>query len=178
MIDTEQSITIDRGIAQIWEYVRDMRRWAAMMPGMRDYMIIDEDNSRWTLKVGVGGMVRTVFVGVHVDRWAGPGRVDFSYQLEGDPVSGGGCYSAVSRSVSETDITLQIRVEGSGPMAAMWEAMGRPLLPGFVKSFAAQLKQEIESADGGAAMPAVRATPFTSLWRWLQSCLRRITQRP
>ena len=48
---------------------------------------------RWTLKVGVGGLVRTVKVQVHVDQWDGPERVLFSYKLEGDPVQGGGSYT-------------------------------------------------------------------------------------
>ena len=58
------------------------------MPGYQSCEMEDEDNSLWVLKVGVGGMVRTVKVKVHVVEWAGPGRVDFTYRLMGDPVEG------------------------------------------------------------------------------------------
>ena len=71
----------------------------------------------------------------------------FTYKLEGDPVKGGGRYTAVRKGAHETEVALQVRVEGTGPMAPMWEAMGGPLLPKFARSFAAQLKTEIEKAS-------------------------------
>jgi hypothetical protein len=89
-------------------------------------------------------MVRTATVLVHVDQWTGPERVDFSYTLEGDPVVGSGSYIAVRKSAEETAATLNVRVEGSGSMAPMWEALCRPLLPQLAKAFAGRLKAEIE----------------------------------
>ena len=123
------------------------------MPGCRNCTVINPDDSRWTLKVGVGGLVRTVSVLVHVDRWDAPKQVVFSYKLEGDPVVGGGSYSASRKSAQETEVTLKVRVEGSGPMSPLWEAMSKPLLPQLAKSFAGQLKAEIEKA---ASEPAAQ----------------------
>lgn len=146
MIDAEESVLINVGIDDVWCYVKDMQRWAGMMPGYRECTIIDANDSLWTLKVGVGGLVRTVKVRVHVDEWDEPRRVSFSYQLEGDPVRGGGVYVARRKGACETEVALGVRVEGSGPMAPMWEAMSRPLLPKLAKSFAEKLKAEIETA--------------------------------
>ena len=39
---------------------------------------------------------------------------------------------------------MKVRVQGSGPMSPMWEAMSKPLLPQLAKSFAGKLKAEIE----------------------------------
>ena len=78
MIETEQSVEIDAAIGGVWDYVRDIRRWANLMPGLQDCAIIDENDSRWTLKVGVAGLVRTVKVDVHVEQWAGPERGEAS----------------------------------------------------------------------------------------------------
>jgi carbon monoxide dehydrogenase subunit G len=154
VIETEQRVSIAAGIDDVWSHVRDIRRWAALMPGYRDCEILGEDDSRWTLKVGVGGLVRTVKVLVHVDEWSGPTGVRFTYKLEGDPVQGGGTYIAAPAASGGTDVTLQVRVEGSGSMAPMWEAMGKPLLPRLAQSFAEQLKADIEAAapspDAGA----------------------------
>jgi hypothetical protein len=50
---------------------------------------------------------------------------------------------------------LIVRVEGSGPMAAMWEAISKPLLPQLAKSFAVQLKAEIEKT--AVAQPVAEA---------------------
>lgn len=152
MIETKQTVLVDVAIDRVWDYVRDMQRWASIMPGYRECAIIDADDSHWTLKVGVGGLVRTVNVLVHVDQWDGPERVFFSYRLKGDPVNGGGSYTAARNGPDKTDVTLHVRVEGTGPMAPMWEAMGGPLLPQFAKAFAGQLKNEIEKTCGVTAL--------------------------
>ena len=153
MIEAERSVLVNVGIDDVWHYVKDMQRWAGMMPGYRECTVIDADDSRWTLKVGVGGLVRTVKVLVHVDEWDEPERVSFSYKLEGDPVQGGGSYTARRKGAHETEIALRVRVEGSGPVAPMWEAMSRPLLPQLAKSFAEKLKAEIETAVGASHDP-------------------------
>jgi carbon monoxide dehydrogenase subunit G len=167
MIEAEQSVVIDVSIDALWDYVNDMQKWAGMMPGYRECTIIDANDSRWMLKVGVGGLVRTVKLLVHVDEWAGPERVNFSYKLEGDPVKGSGSYRASRRGTHETEVALRVRVEGSGPMAPMWEAMSRPLLPQLAKSFAEKLKAEIESAVGASEEPgpATVRSRLRSLWR-------------
>ena len=148
MIEAEQSVLVNVGIDHVWHYVKDMQRWAGMMPGYRECTLIDADDSRWMLKVGVGGLVRTVKVLVHVEEWDEPERVSFSYKLEGDPVQGAGSYAACRKGPYETEVALRVRVEGSGPMAPMWEAVSRPLLPRLAKSFAEKLKAEIETAVG------------------------------
>jgi carbon monoxide dehydrogenase subunit G len=173
VIETRQTVTVHCGIAATWTYAKDFERWASIMPGYQTCEIEDEDNSRWILKVGVGALVRTVKVRVHVDEWAGPERVDFSFKLEGDPVTGSGSYLAASVDGSHTEMTLHVRVEGGGPMAPMWEAMGGPMLPKFAKAFAEQLKARIEEASGAGApaTPAAEPDPsgFAALLAWLRS---------
>jgi carbon monoxide dehydrogenase subunit G len=144
MIETEQSTLIEAPIESAWNYVQDIRRWANLFPGCQECTVLDEHNSRWILKVGAGGLVRKVTVLVHVDEWSGPERVSFSFKLEGDPVEGSGVYCAESKSPRETEVRMHVRVCGSSALAPMWEAMSRPLLPLLAKSFAKQLKAEIE----------------------------------
>jgi carbon monoxide dehydrogenase subunit G len=150
VIDTEQSIVIAAPIGQVWDFAQDIRAWAKLMPGLQGCDIVDDDNSRWTLKVGAGALVRTVNVVVHVERWAGPDEVDFTYVLDNDPVKGGGTYRASALGTSQTRIDLAVKVEGTGPMAPMWEAMGRPLLPKLARGFAEQFKIEVEQFAGVA----------------------------
>jgi carbon monoxide dehydrogenase subunit G len=162
MIETEQSISIDVGIDGVWGYVQDIRRWANLFPGCRDCTVIDAQNSRWILKVGAGGLVRTVNVLVHVDEWDGPERVNFSYALEGDPVTGGGSYLASRTSAHETQVLLKVRVEGTGSMAPMWEAISRPLLPQLARSFAKKLKADIEAAEASTSHSSVETDELAS----------------
>lgn len=166
MIETEQTVLVRAGIDAAWDYARDIRRWAELVPGMQNCDVIDADNSRWVVKVGVGGLVRTVTVDVHVERWAGPEAVDFTYKLKGDPVTGGGSYRAAP-GAEGTDLTLALRVEGAGPMAPMWEAMGRPVLPQLAKAFAGQLRDGIEAAAG------IDLAPRPSLWARFLAWLRK-----
>ncbi|HEX7854379.1 MAG TPA: SRPBCC family protein [Sphingobium sp.] len=171
MIETEQNVTIAAPIADVWAYVRDIAGWASLMPGLQDCSVIDENDSLWTLKVGAGGLVRTVKVRVHVDEWDGPGRVVFTYGLERDPVEGGGTYTAIARGARETEVTLQVRVKGSGPMAPMWEALGKPLLPQFARSFAGQLRDRIEATQPVMISPAASEGAKPRI-RWSQ-CIAR-----
>ncbi|MCJ2180307.1 CoxG family protein [Novosphingobium album (ex Hu et al. 2023)] len=169
MIETCQTVTVNAPIDATWDYAKDVERWAEIMPGYQSCEIVDEDNSLWILKIGVGAMVRTVKVEVHVDRWAGPERVDFSFKLKGDPVEGGGSYEAASTPDGQTSVDLAVQVRGSGPMAPMWEAMGGPVLPKFAKGFAEQLKGRIEAQAGTAApAPAARPSLLARLLGWLR----------
>lgn len=174
MIETEQTVVVDAAIGNVWNYVSDIQRWAALMPGMRECEVVDANDSKWTIKVGVGGLVRTVKVNVHVDEWDGPGRVLFSYKLEGDPVQGGGTYTARAVGASQTEIVLQVRVEGGGPMAPMWEAMGKPLLPQLAKGFANQLKAEIEAGNAPVEAGAASVEESTGFFAWLRNLWRAL----
>jgi carbon monoxide dehydrogenase subunit G len=173
MIEAEHSIAIDAAISGVWDYVQDIRRWANLFPGCHGCELVNEHDSRWTVKVGAGGLVKTVIVLVHVDQWSGPGRVDFSYKLESEPVKGSGSYIASAKGTRETEIQLKLRVEGSGSMAPMWEAMCRPLLPQLAKAFAGKLKIEIEQAAGDAA-PQVQSQPsmLAAIGAWLRKLWR------
>ena len=167
MIATEQTVPVRVAIDRVWDYVKDIRRWAELVPGLQECEIIDDNDSRWVLKVGVGGMVRTVKVAVSVDQWDGPGRVLFSYKLQGDPVQGGGSYLAAATSADAIEMTLSLHVEGGGPMAPMWEAMGGPLLPKFALAFAEQLAEGIEAHYAGAVANQPNRGPFALLaWLW------------
>lgn len=172
MIETRQHVSVAAPLDATWSYARDVERWAEIMPGYQSCEIVDADKSLWVLKVGVGGLVRTVKVDVCVDEWDGPERVDFSFRLRGDPVEGSGRYRALADEDGSTHISLDVRVNGSGPMAPMWEAMGGPVLPKFTKGFAEELKARIEAASGGAknapAKGTGRVSPFARFLAWLR----------
>lgn len=173
MIETSQTVTIAAPLALTWDYARDVERWAQIMPGYQSCTIADEDHSLWVLKIGVGGLVRTVKVAVDVQRWAGPEDVDFAFKLQGDPVEGSGSYRAKAVDDAHTEVTLAVQVRGSGPMAPMWEAMGAPVLPRFARSFAEELRDRIEALAGTAAGVVEPAPSMVSrMLAWLRHLLR------
>ena len=75
-----------------------------------------------------------------------------------------------------TEIVLNVRVEGSGPMAPMWEAMGRPLLPQLAKGFADQLKDAIEKSAGVSPAEGAPAAGKRSLLGSIGAWLRKLWQ--
>jgi carbon monoxide dehydrogenase subunit G len=179
VIEAQHSLVIEAGIEPVWDYVQDISRWAELFPGCRECEIIDEHNSRWVIKVGTGGMIKTVNVRVKVDQWDGPGRVDFSYRLEAESVVGGGSYTAARKSDVETEVALMMRVEGSGQMAAMWEAMCKPLLPQMARTFSGKLKAEIEAlAPGAASAPVAKLSLGERLGNWLRKLWRTLPGSP
>jgi carbon monoxide dehydrogenase subunit G len=172
MIETEHTIVIGASIDSVWDYTQDIRRWANLFPGCQKCTVIDESNFRWTLKVGAGGLVRTVNALVQVDQWAGPERVDFSYRLEAEPVEGSGSYTASQKGAHETEVSLMVRVKGRGSVAPMWEAVSKPLLPQLAKSFAGKLKIEIEESAGVAITKA--PSVLSGVGHWLRNLWRTI----
>ncbi|WP_319457004.1 MULTISPECIES: SRPBCC family protein [unclassified Mycobacterium] len=179
MIDHSLTTGIDATTDQVWGYVGDMSNWAAAMPGYREFEVIDEMNSRWTLKVGVAAMVRTVNVLVRIDRWEGPDLVEFTYRLDNDPVEGVGTYKARALADGGTEIALKVTINGQGPMAPAWEAMATPLLPKLAKGFAEKLKDSIEAIAKGNDAPVVdpRSNAATSIWQRLRGVWQRFRDR-
>jgi carbon monoxide dehydrogenase subunit G len=175
MIEAQHAVIIHTPIDSVWNYVQDISRWALLFPGCRECEVIDEHKSKWIIKVGAGGLVKTVNVHVNVDRWAGPERVEFSYALETEPVTGSGSYVAASQGDGATEILMYLRVEGTGQTAPMWEAVSRPLLPQMAKSFAGKLKEEIERAAGISPRP--EPSLFARLRRWLGTLWRQLIGR-
>lgn len=151
MIEHQLAIEIAAPADRVWAYVADMANWAAAMPGYRSFEVIDEMNSRWTLKVGVAALVRTVNVLVRIDRWEGPGLVEFTYRLDNDPVDGAGRYTARELPGGATEVVLDVTINGQGPMAPAWEAMARPLLPKLAMGFVQTLKSRIEEQQATQA---------------------------
>lgn len=170
MIEASHTTAINASTDTVWDYVKHIEKWAALFPGCRECEIIDSDDSRWTLKVGAGGMVKTVTVLVHIDNWAGPDAVDFSFRLASEPVTGSGSFRSRQLGANATEICMGVQVSGSGAMAPMWEAMSKPLLPQLAKTFASQLKAEIEQIP--ATRPSLLAALATSLRQFFRRLFR------
>jgi carbon monoxide dehydrogenase subunit G len=150
MLEHQVPISINASKAAVWSYVSDMANWASNFPGYRSFEVFSQTDSGWTLKVGVGALVRTVKVKVHVELWREPDRVEFIFRLDAEAVDGSGSYVATASQDGGTNIILTIRINGQGAMAPAWEAMARPVLPKLVKGFGESLKAEMEQRTAAA----------------------------
>jgi carbon monoxide dehydrogenase subunit G len=171
MLEHQLPISIAASKAAVWSYVSDMANWASNFPGYRSFEVISQTDSGWTLKVGVGALVRTVKVKVHVELWSEPDRVEFTFRLDAEPVDGSGSYVATLRQDGGTNIVLTVRINGQGAMAPAWEAMARTVLPKLVKGFGESLKMEIEQRT---AVTLENGEPRNSVQHTEAGWLRRI----
>jgi len=169
VIEADHTTTINTPITTVWDYVQHIEKWATLFPGCRECEVINDDDSRWIIKVGAGGLVKTVTVLVHIDKWAGPEAVDFSFKLQTEPVTGNGKFRAKQLGSAETEISMGVQVIGTGAMAPMWEAVSKPLLPQLAKAFASSLKAEIEQIPTPA-----RPSLLGALAAWLRGVFQRL----
>ena len=147
MLKNEYSFVVEQPLTDVWAFVEDIPRWASLFPGHQQCQLINKNDSLWTIKVSAAGVTRTDTVQVNVQNQNGPTQVDFTFEVNDLPVKGNGIYVAKDLNATQTEVTLSVNIIGSGPMAPMWEAVGTPLLPEFVKTFSNRLKAEMESSE-------------------------------
>jgi carbon monoxide dehydrogenase subunit G len=140
----EQEVMARAPIGQVWDFVKDMRNWAAQMPGYEKFEVVNNEDSVWTLNVDLGPMSRVVEIDVHVTRWVEPREVSFELAGRYEPVRGIGGYRAEERE-GGTAIQLRLEVNGSGPMAKVISIMASPVLKQLAQEFATNLCRAIEA---------------------------------
>src|SRR3546814_10909143 len=47
MIEAQHLVLIEAPIENVWDYVQDIRQWANLFPGCREYKVLDERDSQW-----------------------------------------------------------------------------------------------------------------------------------
>lgn len=174
MIEHEQAVAIGSDINDVWAYVSDMQRWAVSVPGCKDCDVINSDRSIWTIRAGAGALIKTVKVNVLVEEWKAPTGVRFRFDVANEPVTGDGSYSARATD-SGSHLVLVLRIIGSGPMAPVWETLGKAIVPALAASFVESLRLQIEAeyprvekASAGPAMPCPKRSRWQRLVDWLR----------
>jgi carbon monoxide dehydrogenase subunit G len=145
MLETQETFSVNAPRSAVWAYASDMRNWANKMPGFQSFEVLNDTDSRWTLRIAVGPFKRTVILRVHITDWAEPERIGFWMKSENDPVQGAGAFLAQEVGDRQTRVAMRLTLDSSGPMAGMMETMIRPVLPRMAKSFAEEMTREIET---------------------------------
>jgi carbon monoxide dehydrogenase subunit G len=165
MLSTAEKTQIAVPLSDVWKYVSVPANWAAQFPGYVSFEEINPNEYTWTIKVGLGGLVRTVKIRVHVTEWNEPTHVAFTLEGITEPISGTGSFNASEVAAGSTEIALELSISGSGSMANMMEAMARPVLPKLGQTFCTRLKNAIEE-DAGVAEAKEPRVPWYRRW-WL-----------
>ena len=152
MAEHTHTLTTHLAAEAVWDFVRDMDRWAPFMLGYQAHEQHDERESRWTLKADLGNLTRTVDFRVHIIEWVQPERVRFTLEGIGEDMQGDGLFQIETLgegAQTEGEARDVGPVAAPGLLARIWSALVRRLLLGA------------RDAAGGAAdarPPAVRLT--------------------
>lgn len=145
MPEVHHVIKAEADLPVVWDFVKDMANWAALMPGYQSFEPQDEQNSRWIIKVDLGPFTRVLELDVHVTEWTEPTHVAFDVECANEPFVGSGAFVAEGISATTTQLVFDFTTRGTGLAAFMVEALAGPVLNKGVKEFAERMVQSIEA---------------------------------
>ncbi len=106
MPEVTYTTVMNRPVATIWDFVKDMNQWAPMLTGYQGHEVQSETDSVWTLKGDVGILSRTVKLAVHITEWVDAERVSFTLTGLNEVVEGGGTFTMAQAAAGETAVAV------------------------------------------------------------------------
>lgn len=140
----KRTIVVAAPVDVAWDYVRLMGNWAGLVPGYQAHEELNDQDSVWTLMVNLGPVTRMMELDVHVTERTPPRKVAFAIKGRDEPVSGSGIFTSESQADGKTCITLDLSVDGTGPVAPVIAKMAGPVLSHMAHTFARRLAAQIE----------------------------------
>lgn len=131
---------LDVSIERIWDFVKDMNKWAPLVPGYIEHDILSETQSTWVFKGDIGIMQKTVKLKIDITEWIEPTRVTFNLTGINENFSGNGYFEAEKLSGEKTKMTGHLDITAKGMMGAMINAI--------LKSFVPKTAEELTEAIG------------------------------
>jgi len=151
----------------VWEFVRDMDRWAPFMLGYQSHEKRSERESLWTLKGDVGSLTRKVDFRVQITEWTEPERVRFTLEGVGEDMQGDGSLdiAALDPNAQVADSKELAAVSAPGFLTRLWAALVRLVLGqrgagtrrASTQPAAARLTFRMRLTPGGAMAPMLEA---------------------
>lgn len=131
---------LDVSIERIWDFVKDMDKWAPLVPGYIEHKILNERQSTWVFKGDIGIMQKTVKLRIDIKEWIEPTRVSFDLTGINENFSGSGYFEAESLSTDKTRMSGNLDITAKGMMGAMVNAI--------LKTFVPKTAEELTEAIG------------------------------
>jgi carbon monoxide dehydrogenase subunit G len=131
---------LDVPIERIWDFVKDMDKWAPLVPGYIEHNILNEKQSTWVFKGDIGIMQKTVKLRIDITEWKEPTRVTFDLTGLNENFSGSGYFEVEPLSSNQTRMYGNLDITAKGMMGAMINAI--------LKSFVPKTAEELTEAIG------------------------------
>lgn len=131
---------LDVSIDRIWDFVKDMDKWAPLVPGYIGHEILNENQSTWVFKGDIGIMQKTVKLKIDIKEWIEPTRVTFDLTGINENFSGKGYFEAEIISADHTRMIGNLDITAKGMMG--------PMINTILKSFVPKTAEELTEAIG------------------------------
>jgi len=164
--------SVDRSLADIWEFVREMDNWAPMITGYVAHVKESDKDSLWTLTGDLGPFSKSVKMRVHITDWKDAERIAFELEGIDEVVSGHGSFDlsedappppppqpwwrrfmnwllgkrpalTISES-AKSHVIFTFAVEVGGPMAPMVNAMIGPAAEAVATDLLAKVGERLD----------------------------------
>ncbi|SLK20823.1 MULTISPECIES: CoxG family protein [unclassified Paenibacillus] len=139
MPNGSHQIQLEIPIHTIWDFVRDMNKWAPLVPGYIEHEILNEHQSTWSFKGDLGFVKKTVKLQIDITQWQEPTRVSFDLTGLSDNFSGNGYFEADAINKHLTMMTGYLDITAKGAMGPMINS----ILKNFVPKTAFELSEAI-----------------------------------
>ncbi len=131
-------IELDIPIQNIWDFVKDMDKWAPLVPGYMEHEKLNEKQSTWKFKGDVGVISKMISLRVDITKWQEPTTVTFDLKGLTENVKGGGYFEAEALSDRRTKMTGYLDITAKGMMG--------PVINKVLKTFAPKTTKELCTA--------------------------------
>ncbi|SEA60360.1 CoxG family protein [Paenibacillus sp. 276b] len=139
MPNGSHQIQLEISIHTIWDFVRDMNKWAPLVPGYIEHEILNQHQSTWSFKGDLGFVKKTVKLQIDITQWQEPTRVSFDLTGLSDNFSGNGYFEADAINKHLTMMTGYLDITAKGAMGPMINS----ILKNFVPKTAFELSEAI-----------------------------------
>jgi carbon monoxide dehydrogenase subunit G len=131
---------LDVSIERIWDFVKDMDKWAPLVPGYVEHEFLNEKQSTWIFKGDIGIMQKTVKLRIDITEWKEPTRVTFDLTGLNENFFGSGYFEVEPLSADHTRMYGNLDITAKGMMG--------PMINAILKSFVPKTAEELTEAIG------------------------------
>jgi carbon monoxide dehydrogenase subunit G len=122
-------LELDIPIHRIWNFVKDMDKWAPLIPGYIEHQKINDRQSTWKFRGDVGVVHKNVSLRVDITKWQEPTNVTFKLKGISENFVGGGYFEAEALSSSRTKMTGYLDITAKGMMGPVINKVLKSLAP-------------------------------------------------
>ncbi|MFD1849294.1 CoxG family protein [Oceanobacillus bengalensis] len=129
MASGTHTIKVNYPISKVWEFVSDINKWAPLVPGYIEHIIISENKLTWKFVSDIGIMKRTLHMDVKITNWQEPTKVTFNLKGINENFTGDGSFEAVSINDTETQITGFLNITAGGMLSPAINPVLKTVIP-------------------------------------------------